>query len=144
MSLSSLPTILTLSLAYPQVRFRPSPSCSLQMTTSCCSAHLFSGRCLRRRTEQRCDCWLGTTSRSAEVWIHVPSTSSFLLITSFTAGQKYQPCSTPKIYSKEFWLRSDWETSEGKSKQVLNRNSNLNEVLQSKTYSFKCYDSSDG
>lgn len=75
----------------PHVRFWPSLSCSLQMTTSCCSAHLFSGRCLRRRTERRCDCWLETTLRSAVVWIHVPSTSSYLLTTSFTAGQKCQP-----------------------------------------------------
>lgn len=66
----------------------PSLSCSLQMTSSCCSAHLCSGRCLRRRTERRCDCWPETTLRLAVVWILVPSTSSYLSITSFTAGQK--------------------------------------------------------
>ena len=65
-------------------------SLSLQTTTSFCSAHLCSGRCLWRRTEQRCDCLLATTLRSAVVWILALSTSSYLLTTSFTAGQKYQ------------------------------------------------------
>lgn len=59
---------------------------SPQTTTSCCSARPFSGRCLRRRTEQPCGFWLETTWRSAAVWIPVPSTSSSQSITSFTAG----------------------------------------------------------
>lgn len=63
---------------------------SVQTTTSCFSARLFSGRCLRRRTERPCDCWLEIMLRSAAVWIPVPSTSSSLSITSFTAGHKKQ------------------------------------------------------
>ncbi|MEQ2157531.1 hypothetical protein GOODEAATRI_002701, partial [Goodea atripinnis] len=55
------------------------------MTTSCCCARLCSGRFLWRRTGPLCDFWLETTSRSAAVWIHVPSTSSYQLTTSFTA-----------------------------------------------------------
>lgn len=88
-------SLLTSNLfLFCNVRFWPSSlslCCSLQTTTSCCSARPCSGRCLRRRTGRRCDCWLETTLRSAAVWILVPSTSSYLSITSFTAGQKQQP-----------------------------------------------------
>lgn len=82
----------------PRTRFWSSLSGSLQTTTSCCSARLFNGRCLRRRTEQPCDCWLEIMLRSAAVWIPVPSTSSSLSITSFTAGHKNQRLLSLRIF----------------------------------------------
>lgn len=80
-------------------RFWPSLSGSVQMTTSCCSAHLFSGWCLRRRTERPFDCWLEIMLRSAAVWIPVPSTSSSLSITSFTAGHQNKTSFSKNISS---------------------------------------------
>lgn len=71
-------------------RHWPSLAGILQTTTSCCSAPLFSGRCLRRRTERLCDCWLEIMLRSAAVWTPVPSTSSSPSITSFTAGHRHR------------------------------------------------------
>lgn len=73
---------------FPFLMFAVSFRSTLQTTTCCCSARPFSGRSLKRRTERRCDCWPETTWRSAEAWTPAPSTSSYLSITSFIAGQK--------------------------------------------------------
>lgn len=100
-----------------RVRLWPSLSVSLQMTTSCCSARPCSGRCLRRRTERLCDCWLEIMLRSAAVWIPVPSTSSSQSITFSTAGHKKQwlyfnilriLMSTPVLTFKTYSLEPPW------------------------------------